>query len=88
VDAGLKANEWIDDISSLLDGKGGGRAESAQATGNKPSNLAEAMAKATLFAQSKLGLSAPPPANSVKPGILFFLNWSWLIYFLKCLTFA
>lgn len=67
VDAGLKANEWIDDISSLLDGKGGGRAESAQATGNKPSNLAEAMAKATLFAQSKLGLSAPPPANSVKP---------------------
>jgi len=68
VDAGLKANEWIDDISALLDGKGGGRAESAQATGNKPCNLVEAMSKATAFAQTKLGLSTPPPtAAPVKP---------------------
>lgn len=67
VDAGLKANEWINNISSLLDGKGGGRPESAQATGNKPSNLAKAMAEATRFAQSKLGLSTPSPANPVKP---------------------
>lgn len=57
VDRGLKANEWIGDVSALLDGKGGGRAEAAQMTGNNPSGLSEAMKKATEFAQSKLGAS-------------------------------
>ena len=60
IDRGLKANEWINEISTLLDGKGGGRAESAQATGNNPAKLAEAIQIATRFAQSKLGLALDP----------------------------
>jgi alanyl-tRNA synthetase len=53
----LKANEWIGEVSTLLDGKGGGRGEAAQLTGNNPGAVAEAMQKATAFAQSKLGLA-------------------------------
>ena len=56
IDRGLKANEWIGEVSPLLDGKGGGRAESAQATGNNAAGVREALKKATLFAQTKLGL--------------------------------
>lgn len=56
IDRGLKANEWIGEVSPMLDGKGGGRAESAQATGNNPAGVAEALKKAILFAQIKLGV--------------------------------
>lgn len=68
-DRGLKANEWIADISTLLDGKGGGSAGSAQFTGNNPAGLGEAMKKATVFAQSKLGL-ADLSASTAKLGFV------------------
>ena len=55
IDRGLKANEWIADLSSLLDGKGGGSPSAAQLTGNNPSGLAEALKKATQFAQNVFG---------------------------------
>lgn len=67
-DRGLKANEWVADISGLLDGKGGGSAGSAQATGNNPAGLAEALKKATVFAQSKLGLVSEIAASTAKLG--------------------
>lgn len=52
---GLKANEWIHQISGIIHGKGGGKEESAQATGSKPSALLEAMDVANQFARLKLG---------------------------------
>ncbi|KAK4018952.1 hypothetical protein OUZ56_000987 [Daphnia magna] len=67
-DCGLKANEWVADVSGLLDGKGGGSAVSAQATGNNPAGLAEAMKKVAVLAQSKLGLVAEIAASTAKLG--------------------
>jgi len=50
----LKANEWINEISNLMQGKGGGRDTSAQATGTNVSSLNECIALATKFAEIKL----------------------------------
>lgn len=65
----MKANEWIADISPLLSGKGGGSPGSAQATGTNPAGLAEAVQKATLFAQTKLGV-ADVTAATAKLGLV------------------
>ncbi|XP_066580958.1 alanine--tRNA ligase, cytoplasmic isoform X2 [Prorops nasuta] len=55
---GLKANEWIQEITSLINGKGGGKAESAQASGNNISSLNNIIKRAELFAKAKLGISS------------------------------
>lgn len=67
IERGLKASEWINSVTNLLDGKGGGRAESAQAIGNNPANVAQAMAKATEYARDKLGLTADAPVDAPTP---------------------
>ncbi|XP_048508528.1 alanine--tRNA ligase, cytoplasmic isoform X2 [Athalia rosae] len=59
---GLKANEWIQTVTLLMQGKGGGKPESAQASGSNTSCLQEAMKMAIAFASSKLGI---PTSNSV-----------------------
>jgi len=51
---GLKANEWINNISALINGKGGGKQESAQATGSNTSALDEAVKLSQEFASLKL----------------------------------
>lgn len=51
---GLFASEWVQSVVNIMGGKGGGKAESAQASGNNPQNLKEAMKVAREFAQSKL----------------------------------
>lgn len=51
---GLKANEWVQQISQVISGKGGGKPESAQATGTNASALSEAMNLAKKFAELKL----------------------------------
>lgn len=53
-DKGLKASEWVQCISDLLDGKGGGKDLSAQATGKNIDCVEEALKLATKFAQLKL----------------------------------
>jgi len=50
----LKANEWASDAAAAVGGKGGGRPETAQGTGNDISKIDEAVAKASKFAASKL----------------------------------
>lgn len=50
----LKANEWINEISTLMGGKGGGRENSAQATGSNASSLSQCIDLASKFAQIKL----------------------------------
>ncbi|XP_072278245.1 alanine--tRNA ligase, cytoplasmic [Pyxicephalus adspersus] len=54
VDRGLKANEWVSQVSELMDGKGGGKEMSAQATGRNPSCLSEVLRLAEDFAKLKL----------------------------------
>ncbi|XP_051168075.1 alanine--tRNA ligase, cytoplasmic isoform X2 [Leptopilina boulardi] len=53
---GLKANEWIQSITSIMNGKGGGKPESAQASGSNISGLNEALKVAKEYASSKLGV--------------------------------
>uniref|UniRef100_A0A7N9D837 Alanine--tRNA ligase n=1 Tax=Macaca fascicularis TaxID=9541 RepID=A0A7N9D837_MACFA len=52
---GLKASEWVQQVSGLMDGKGGGKDVSAQATGKNIGCLQEALQLATSFAQLRLG---------------------------------
>ncbi|KAH9424273.1 hypothetical protein DERP_004455 [Dermatophagoides pteronyssinus] len=55
VQKGLTANEWIQNITTLIEGKGGGKQESAQATGSKIGSLEEAIKLSDEFARLKLG---------------------------------
>ncbi|KAG7229786.1 hypothetical protein INR49_012435 [Caranx melampygus] len=52
---GLKASEWVQELCPLLDGKGGGKDMSAQATGRNTQCLQEALQMANNFAQLRLG---------------------------------
>lgn len=52
---GLKASEWVQELCPLLDGKGGGKDMSAQATGRNTLCLQEALQMANEFARLKLG---------------------------------
>lgn len=54
IEKGLKANEWIQEISSLMGGKGGGKQESAQASGGNIDKVDEIISLAKKFASSKL----------------------------------
>ena len=54
VQKGLKANEWCNAVKDLIGGKGGGKPESAQASGTNVASLAEAMRVAEEFAMQKL----------------------------------
>ncbi|KAK7074913.1 hypothetical protein SK128_010626 [Halocaridina rubra] len=65
---GLKADEWVKNLTSLLNGKGGGKAGSAQVSGTNVRTLKEALLMSEKFAQEKLGCSpvvlAPPQSLS------------------------
>ncbi|AWP08892.1 putative alanine--tRNA ligase cytoplasmic [Scophthalmus maximus] len=52
---GLKANEWVQELCPLMDGKGGGKDMSAQATGRNTQCLQKALEMANEFARLKLG---------------------------------
>ncbi|XP_039618774.1 alanine--tRNA ligase, cytoplasmic [Polypterus senegalus] len=54
-DHGLKANEWVQQVCTLMDGKGGGKDTSAQATGRNTGCLQEVLQMAKDFAHLKLG---------------------------------
>ncbi|XP_037928048.1 alanine--tRNA ligase, cytoplasmic [Teleopsis dalmanni] len=56
IDKGLKANEWVQHISEVLGGKGGGKAESAQASGPNYEKVDEILELATSFAKTKLNV--------------------------------
>lgn len=51
---GLKANEWVAEVSKIMGGKGGGKPESAQASGSNFEKVDEVVALATKFANTKL----------------------------------
>ncbi|XP_053305249.1 alanine--tRNA ligase, cytoplasmic [Spea bombifrons] len=53
-DKGLKASEWVQQVCELMDGKGGGKDTSAQATGKNVGCLSEVLRLAEDFAKLKL----------------------------------
>ncbi|XP_076283267.1 alanine--tRNA ligase, cytoplasmic isoform X1 [Lasioglossum baleicum] len=57
INKGLKANEWIQAIAPLMGGKGGGKPESAQASGPNISCLNKLIHTAKNFANLKLGIT-------------------------------
>jgi len=50
----LNASDWCKEVAIVCNGKGGGKAESAQASGDDVSKLSEAMKRGLLFAGEKL----------------------------------
>ena len=54
VEKGLKANEWVGHLSTVMGGKGGGKPESAQASGTNFENADEIVQLALQFASTKL----------------------------------
>ncbi|XP_077983533.1 alanine--tRNA ligase, cytoplasmic-like [Glandiceps talaboti] len=54
IQKGLKAGEWVKQVSGVMNGKGGGKDASAQATGDNTSGLEEATKLAKEFAELKL----------------------------------
>ena len=56
IDKGLKSNEWCGSVLALINGKGGGRPDNAQASGTNVSALKSAMEAAEAFAVAKLGV--------------------------------
>jgi len=61
----LKANEWIQAIVPIMKGKGGGKSESAQASGNDINCLDEIISKANEFANLKLGITGKYKDNII-----------------------
>ncbi len=51
---GLKAGDWIRETAGIMDGKGGGKPDSAQGSGADGSKLRQATAHARTFAYSKI----------------------------------
>ena len=54
VDKGLKAGDWVREVSGVLGGKGGGRPDNAQGSGTDLGKVKEAVQTGRSFAMSKL----------------------------------
>lgn len=54
IEKGLKANEWVQTVANKLGGKGGGKADSAQASGSNCVGVTEVLELAKKFAESKI----------------------------------
>lgn len=52
--SGLKANEWVQQLSPIINGKGGGKPESAQASGTNVTAITAAVEAAQAFAKLKI----------------------------------
>ena len=65
---GLKANEWVGAVQALMNGKGGGKDMSAQATGTNVACLQQAMAIVTKHAEQKLGVTVAKQQDNKSSG--------------------
>ena len=53
---GLKSNEWCGNVQAIINGKGGGKPDNAQASGTNVSGLEAAMEASHVFAMQKLAV--------------------------------
>jgi len=72
ISSGLKANDWCGSVQKLINGKGGGKPDNAQASGTNVSALSSAMETAHKFAMEKLGVAkttvaVPASSGDAKP---------------------
>merc|ERR1719385_46687 len=65
---GLKANEWCGQVQGLINGKGGGKPENAQASGTNPAGTSDAIRKAVAYAMEKLGIAEEPALVAPQAG--------------------
>ncbi|XP_014253263.1 alanine--tRNA ligase, cytoplasmic [Cimex lectularius] len=84
IEKGLKANEWVNNVSGLMNGKGGGKADSAQASGSNGKCLATALAKSKEFAAAKLGGGVCSNGGGDAEGLVYTDNCLGSV--LVCLT--
>jgi alanyl-tRNA synthetase len=54
IERGFKADEWIKAVSDPINGKGGGKSNTAQAVGINVANIDEAIKVAIEFAKSRI----------------------------------
>nr|XP_023020343.1 alanine--tRNA ligase, cytoplasmic [Leptinotarsa decemlineata] len=54
IEKGLKANDWVQEVAKKLGGKGGGKPDSAQASGSNNAAVDDVIDLARKFAESKL----------------------------------
>jgi len=66
ISRGLKANEWCGSVQKLINGKGGGKPDNAQASGTNVQALSNAMNVAHSFAMEKLGVGKVSPPTTGK----------------------
>jgi alanyl-tRNA synthetase len=55
IDAGLRAGDWVKEVAPIVDGRGGGRPNMAQAGGKNPERLPDALDRAKTFAHESIG---------------------------------
>jgi alanyl-tRNA synthetase len=55
IQKGLKAGDLVREVAKVVEGKGGGRADMAQAGGTNPAKLSEALDMARTLIMAKLG---------------------------------
>ncbi|HWE03442.1 MAG TPA: alanine--tRNA ligase [Tepidisphaeraceae bacterium] len=55
VGMGLKAGDWLRETAKVVGGKGGGRPQMAQGSGNDPSKISDALTTAKEFAKKTVG---------------------------------
>lgn len=65
ISRGLKANEWVNSVSSIMNGKGGGKDAFAQAVGSRVDALNEVVQLAEQFASIKLSSWLPNHDNFI-----------------------
>ncbi|MFI4898079.1 MAG: alanine--tRNA ligase [Phycisphaerales bacterium JB059] len=54
VEKGLKAGDWVREVTGVMGGKGGGKPDAAQGAGKDPTKLSEAISAARRFALERL----------------------------------
>ncbi|KAI5704152.1 hypothetical protein M8J75_002455 [Diaphorina citri] len=67
VSAGLTAIDWVRYLTDIMGGKGGGKAESAQASGPNYENAPLVLSKARDYASQQLSGSPSPVSDPIKP---------------------
>jgi hypothetical protein len=77
----LRADDWVGAVSGLMGGKGGGKSESAQASGPNTHQLPSIIQAASHYAAERLSPSTPlPNASTLSPNAPTLISTPTLLY--------